>query len=220
MKREIILTSDGSKSIYLPELDENYHSGHGALQEARHIFIENGLKSVTPNPLRIFEMGFGTGLNTFLSFIEAFNSGRQIEYTGIEAYPVESELIRELNYAQLIDKSLEKYFNELHNSAWDVPVLIHPNFVLTKIQKKIEDFAVTEAKFDLIYFDAFGPRAQAEMWDISILEKMYAILDRKGVLVTYCAKGQFKRDLKALGFIVESLPGPPGKREMTKAVKL
>ncbi|MFT5860399.1 MAG: tRNA U34 5-methylaminomethyl-2-thiouridine-forming methyltransferase MnmC [Flavobacteriaceae bacterium] len=219
MKREIVKTSDGSTTIFLPEMDETYHSTHGAIQEAEHIFIKNGLipiQSKTNEPISIFEMGLGTGLNALLTVI---HSKGEIEYTGIEAFPVEDDLIADLNYLSLVGAEHTPLFEDIMNAVWDQKVEISHGFSLTKLHKKIQDYTMLKEAYDLIYFDAFGPRAQSEMWNLEILSKMVDGLKSNGVLVTYCAMGQFKRDLKSLGLSVEALPGPPGKREMTLARK-
>ncbi len=221
MKREVIVTSDGSHTIRIAELDENYHSGHGALQEADHVFIRNGLDYFKEkNFIRIFEVGFGTGLNALLSLQFAFNSEIEVDYTGIEAFPVELNLISQLNYSKLVSAKAASLFHAIHELDWNVQHQLLPHFNFTKLHEKIESWSCSERTFDLVYFDAFGPRAQGEMWQLEILSKMYNLLDSGGVFVTYCAKGQLKRDLRSLGFIVETLPGPPGKREMTRAIKL
>lgn len=218
MQRIIQKTGDGSTTIFLPELNENYHSHHGAIQEALHVFIQNGLNYFPKNQsLNIFEMGFGTGLNAILTLVE---SKQKINYWGIEAYPVEEKLIQELNYSEQCSQIDSTLFEKIHSVSWNEIVPITDSFSLKKIEQKMEDFEMPENYFELIYFDAFGPRAQKEMWRFEILEKMYKGLKHEGILVTYCAKGQFKRDLKSLGFEIESLPGPPGKREMTRAIKL
>jgi len=219
MKREIIQTSDGSTTIYLPDMDENYHSTHGAIQEAEHVFIKHGLREMEerkPDKVAIFEMGFGTGLNAFLTKIRSKST---IEYTGIEAFPVSNAEIEALNYVELAGEEFSNDFNLIHQAEWNELVTIDANFSLKKVEEKIEVFSMPSEAFDLIYFDAFGPRAQSEMWNIEILQKMYDGLKFDGALVTYSARGQLKRDLKSLGFMVESLPGPPGKREMTRAWK-
>lgn len=217
MKREVVITSDGSKTIYLEELDEHYHSSHGAIQEALHVFIENGLKNCHQEELSIFEMGFGTGLNAALTLIHA--DKKEILYHGIEAYPVSVEMAKEMEYPDLIDGLDSKIYIKLHESPWNEEVGISDKFRLKKIEQKIEDFNEEISKFDLVYFDAFGFRAQSDMWNMNVLEKMYNMLKPGGSLITYAARGQFKRDLKSLGFSVKSLPGPPGKREMTVGLK-
>jgi tRNA U34 5-methylaminomethyl-2-thiouridine-forming methyltransferase MnmC len=219
MKRELLKTQDGSMTIYIPEMDENYHSGHGAFREAIHVFIQNGLRTLQKNEIRIFEMGFGTGLNALLTLQESMKSEVKIDYSGIEAYPVDLELIEGVKYGDLVQDEASILFPQLHLLAWNESHDLTANFKFKKLHEKIEDHIPEMNSYDLIYFDAFGPRAQGEMWELPVLKKMYDMLKTEGVLVTYCAKGQFKRDLRSLGFETESLPGPPGKREMTRAVK-
>lgn len=219
MKRQIFKTADGSTTIFIPEMDENYHSHHGAIQEAEHVFIRNGLEHIQKNVVRIFELGFGTGLNALLTYKRAKELSLEIDYFGLEAFPVESELISELNYVDQIGEECAAGFTEMHESPWNSKCSID-KFHLTKVDQKIQNLNVAELQFDLIYFDAFGPRAQDEMWHLPVLEKMANMLPIGGVLVTYCAQGQFKRYLKSLGFEIERLPGPPGKREMTRATKM
>jgi tRNA U34 5-methylaminomethyl-2-thiouridine-forming methyltransferase MnmC len=219
MKREIRLTADGSPTLYVPELDETYHSMHGSVQEANHVFIQNGLALWigVENNINVLEVGFGTGLNAFLSAQYALEHQLVIQYTGIEAFPVEEAIWRELSYFQKPEE--QAFYHDLMAAPWEEPLALNSNFTLAKLKTSIQDWKAT-AHFDLIYFDAFGPRAQAEMWDKAIFEKLHASLNKGGMLVTYCAQGQFKRDLKALGFELLSLPGPPGKREMTRAHKI
>lgn len=219
MKREIITTKDGSSSIYIPEMDETYHSVHGAVQEALHVFIKNGLALMSKGEINVFELGFGTGLNAFLS--EQYSSQNKISiyYDSIEAYPVEVNLLNKMNYNNVVKYKIEIY-ESIHKAEWEVENRISETFQLRKIEAKIQDFEVEKKHYHIIFFDAFGPRAQSEMWSVEILQKMYDCLRNDGRLVTYCAQGQFKRDLKYIGFKVENLPGPPGKREMTVATKL
>ena len=221
MKREVILTADGSKTIYIPEMDENYHSTNGAFQEAMHVFIQNGIrKRISNDEITVFEMGFGTGLNALLTLVEGVNSTRRINYIGIEAYPVELELIKEINYESLVNEQFNESFSMMHSLSWEQKHILHPNFTFQKIHLKIQDYQPLNSSVDLIFFDAFGPKVQKEVWTIDVLKKMHDMLKPNGILVSYCAMGQMKRDLKSLGFKVEGLPGPPGKREMTRAVKL
>lgn len=220
MKRKIQKTDDGSHTLFVESLNETYHSTHGAIQEARHVFIENGLKTITSDPIRVFEMGFGTGLNALLTLQYAIENDRYVEYTGIEAYPVDLDLVEQLNYTEEIDEDLWIAFDQLHATEWRQEHKMFDHFIFQKINKKIEDHCLMPGHYDLIYFDAFGPRAQEEMWAVEILQKMNYGLKRGGKLVTYCAQGQFKRNLQSIGFEVVSLPGPPGKREMTVGVKL
>lgn len=220
MQREIIETSDGSKTIRIIALDENYHSHHGALQEAKHVFIQYGLDYFKDKKnLSIFEMGFGTGLNAFLTAIETIHSDKKIEYTGIEAYPVSEEEVHLLGYNQLMGAEFSELYDKIHSVEWGSLQEITQNFKLHKIVNKIESVELKANFFDLIYYDAFGPRAQDEMWTVELFQKMFNSLRVGGVLVTYCAKGQVKRNLKEVGFKIEALPGPPGKREMTRAFK-
>lgn len=221
MERTFITTADGSLTIHLPEWDEHYHSKHGAIQEALHVFIAMGLKPFVSkpyqNPLSILEIGFGTGLNALLSLEFAKEYDLQIAYTGIEAYPLPETLIKQLNYTQQIGID-SKEFLQLHASAWEQASNIHPNFELTKMERRFEEIDFTN-RFDLIYFDAFGARVQPELWTEPIFNKMIHALKPKGVLVTYAAKGSVRRAMQTVGFEVERLPGPPGKREMLRATK-
>jgi tRNA U34 5-methylaminomethyl-2-thiouridine-forming methyltransferase MnmC len=200
-------------------MDEHYHSSHGAIQEAIHVFIKNGISQIDKQELDVFEMGFGTGLNALLTYDFAIENNKIVRYTGIEAYPVDISMVGDLNYVEKINPDLLQAFNRFHEVEWGKEIEIHARFSLHKMHEKIEDYFPDNEAFDIIYFDAFGPRAQGDMWSLNILEKMYTLLRKGGILLTYCAMGQFKRDLKSLGFEVESLPGPPGKREMTKGVK-
>lgn len=220
MKRKIITTNDGSKTIFLPDWNENYHSKHGALQEALHVFIESGYVHSQQNPLRILEVGFGSGLNAILTYVASIKDERSVEYTGLEAFPISQEELNALAYDEL--PAIEKYaavLGQMHDAEWETKTAISPGFSLQKTQQTLEEFEPKPNHFDLIYFDAFGPRVQPEMWTKEILSKMYESLDAKGIFVTYCAKGQVRRDLESLGFDVEKIPGPPGKREMLRATK-
>ena len=220
MKREVVITADGSKTIRIIDLDENYHSSHGALQEANHVFIENGLNSlVNQTEISIFEMGLGTGLNAFLTAIKAGELGLKVDYFGIEAFPVQIDEIIELDYKNLMGEQFSDLYLSIHESEWNKLVEINANFSLKKIKGELQNEEMPQAFFDIVYYDAFGPRAQDEMWSMELFQKMYDSIKQGGFLVTYCAKGQVKRDLKAVGFTIEPLPGPPGKREMTRAWK-
>jgi tRNA U34 5-methylaminomethyl-2-thiouridine-forming methyltransferase MnmC len=219
MKRELRLTSDGSPTLYVPELDETYHSMHGSVQEARHVFIENGLRFVAAESkqVNILEVGFGTGLNALLTAQYAKENALSVHYIGLEAYPVEEEIWKEINYVNEPDASA--FYFKMMELPFGETNVCHPNFTLNKIASRIQEWVSSE-KFDLIYYDAFGPKAQPEMWALAIFEKLYALLNPGGAIVTYCAQGQFKRHLKSLGMRVEALSGPPGKREMTRGVKI
>ena len=220
----IITTADGSHSLYIKELKEDYHSVHGAIQESKHVFINAGLQSfLTTHPLastiNILEIGLGTGLNAFLTFIEAEHLAVNINYTAVEAYPVSIDLMEQLNYVKCLNA--EKYqpaFTAIHTSEWEKPVMLSNQFTIHKIKNKLQEI-VLENKYSLIYFDAFGPQVQPEMWTEEVFAKLYNALEPSGSLVTYCAKGEVKRILKKVGFSVESLAGPPGKREMVRAFR-
>jgi len=223
LKRSIITTLDGSKTIQIEGWNEQYHSIHGALQEAKHVYINAGLKTFLErqpkqNALTILEIGFGTGLNALLTALESLNISLEICYHGIEAYPVEAEELQALGYDTLIGSD-PSIFQNIHNCSWHENHKILPHFSIVKRQAFFSE--ITEANaFDVIYFDAFGPRVQPDLWIESIFKKMYEALRPNGLLVTYCAKGSVRRCMQAVGFEVERLPGPPGKREMLRAIKL
>jgi tRNA U34 5-methylaminomethyl-2-thiouridine-forming methyltransferase MnmC len=220
MKREIVETGDGSKTIRIVDLDENYHSSHGALQEALHVFIKNGLLEFKEkSQISIFEMGFGTGLNAFLSAIKSSDLKLKIEYSGVEAFPVSEDEIIALEYAQLVGGENVELYKKIHSSSWEKMNEISAFFALKKIKNQLQNLELEKESFDIIYYDAFGPRAQDEMWSVELFQKMYDSLKVGRFLVTYCAKGQVKRNMKEVGFTIEPLPGPPGKREMTRAWK-
>ena len=219
MERKIILTADGSSTIHLPEWDENYHSKHGAIQEAKHVFIKSGLSLFSEQKTSILEIGFGTGLNSFITFLEAPKRNLIIDYVGVEAYPVAAAEIEKLNYvSELNAEEFTKVFSEMHEQEWDVKNSLSSNFSLTKRKQFFHEIK-DENRFDLIYFDAFGARVQPELWTEEIFEAMYKSLKNGGVLVTYCAKGSVRRAMLKVGFSIEKLAGPPGKREMLRATK-
>jgi tRNA U34 5-methylaminomethyl-2-thiouridine-forming methyltransferase MnmC len=219
VQREIITTGDGSKTIHIKEWDEQYHSKHGAIQEAYHVFIKHGLDLFQNASLNILEIGFGTGLNAFITLLEAQKKERSISYCGVEAYPVTWEEAQQLNYVtQLNAIERAQDFERLHSAPWEEKVAIAPFFNLIKRKLDFKDIA-DKGAFDLIYFDAFGARVQPELWTIPIFKKMYEALKSKGYLVTYAAKGSVRRAMLEVGFTVERLPGPPGKREMLRAQK-
>jgi len=220
MKRKIILTKDGSTTIQLLDLDEQYHSKNGAIQEANHVFIKNGLSKVNTKKISILEIGFGTGLNVFITFLEAQKRGLQIDYVGVEAYPVVKNELDKMNYVSMLNAENQKeIFDEMHECNWDKPRHISANFILTKRKQFFEEIAEVN-RFNLIYFDAFGAQVQPELWTEDIFKKMYNALKKDGILVTYSAKGSVRRAMQSVGFKVERLPGPPGKREMLRATKI
>ncbi len=219
MKREIIITSDGSSTIHLPEWDEQYHSKHGAIQEAKHVFIKSGLSLFSNKNISILEIGFGTGLNSFITFLEAPKFNLEVDYVGVEAYPVAPEEIKKLNYVSELDAiTFENTFDQMHQQQWEIKKEIATNFTLTKRKQFFNEINDVNS-FDLIYFDAFGARVQPELWTESIFKKMFNALNIGGILVTYSAKGSVRRAMQSVGFVVERLPGPPGKREMLRATK-
>ncbi len=252
MIRKIITTADGSKTIQIEDWNEQYHSIHGAIQEANHVFLKHGLhfyaelvsasnesvsesselvsasnesightersRSATDQDLSILEIGFGTGLNAFLTLIEAEKLNLNINYVGAEAYPVASEEIKELNYVDLISEKHAAVFEKMHRVSWEEQHQIIPNFQLEKQKKFFQDITAKD-EFNLIYFDAFGARVQPDLWTEDIFKIMFNALKTNGVLVTYSAKGSVRRAMQAVGFTVERLPGPPGKREMLRATK-
>lgn len=221
MSLTIITTGDGSHSLRNEALNETYHSVHGALQESVHVFIRNGLEhrmlDFRDESLSIFEVGFGTGLNALLTANYALENTVTIAYTSIEAFPVPGEIWRTLNYGST--EEAQKRFYSLHEAAWETEQQIVPRFRLRKMHITFEDMVLPASSFDVIYFDAFAPNKQPDLWTLPMLEKVTALLRPGGVFVTYCAKGQLKRDLKSLGLTTETLPGPPGKKEMVRATR-
>ena len=215
---KVIITGDGSHSLLNVALDETYHSRHGAMQESQHVFIEQGLHYLIDQrslkSISILEVGFGTGLNALLSAQEAIKRNVPMAYATLEPFPIPSSLWMTFNYPDPAN-----LFTPLHLAEWEKWMEIHKNFKLLKLKSSLLDVELETKDFDLIYFDAFAPNKQPELWDFLILEKVVSSIKSGGVFVTYCAKGQLKRDLKALGLIVESLRGPPGKREMIRALK-
>ncbi len=223
MKVELIETRDGSSSLFVPELNETYHSTHGALAEAEHVFIKNGIDYYIhqnqPSNINILELGFGTGLNALLTALFAEKNNPNILYHSLETFPLGEKIIETLNYTELInDDSAKDLFQKTHQAEWEKSIPITPKFNIQKINQAFQAYE-TEVKYDIIYYDAFAPSKQAEMWVVEIFEKLYAMMNPNAILVTYCAQGQFKRNLKAAGFAVETLPGPPRKVEMVRAGK-
>ncbi len=224
MERKIIKTGDGSVTIHLPEWNEQYHSKHGAIQEAKHVFLKTGLDFYKGNfgsakAINILEIGFGTGLNAFLTFLKTSEENISVNYTGVEAYPVKADEIGLLNYPEAANaEKFSEEFLKMHEAEWEKPFQLSERFKLTKQQMKFDQIKDKE-QYDLIYFDAFGARVQPELWTEEIFNIMYSSLKTPGVLVTYAAKGSVRRAMIAAGFEVSKLPGPPGKREMLRAVK-
>ena len=215
---EVVITKDGSHSIYVHELDEHYHSVHGAITESRHVFIEAGLKQFKNRQIRILEMGFGTGLNALLTLAEANQSDISIYYTGIEKYPLEKTIIESLNFESLTDHTVTGMLKLIHDSPWHQDVLIKPGFILKKLQCDMHEMELID-EFDLVYFDAFAPEKQPELWTKDLFSKIFLSMKSNSILTTYSSKGMVRRNLEAAGFRVEKIPGPPGKHEMTRAYK-
>lgn len=219
MEREIIRTKDGSTTIHIKDWDECYHSKHGAIQEAQHVFIKNGLALYQNQSVSILEIGFGTGLNAFITYLESKKLDLEINYVGVEAYPVSISELSAMNYvSELNADDKNAIFNLFHESNWEEKVVIDPFFTITKRQQFFEEITDCE-QYDLIYFDAFGYRVQPDLWSTSIFKKMHTALRPGGKLVTYAARGVVKKSMIEVGFTVEKLPGPPGKREMFRATK-
>ena len=219
MKRQIIKTLDGSTTIHLEDWNESYHSKHGAIQEAKHVFIKNGLTVFENKLISILEIGFGTGLNAFITFLEANQKNQKIDYVGVEAYPIDTNELLEMNYVkELKADDFSHIFLQMHECDWNRKIEITSDFSLTKRKQFFYEIDDQES-FDLIYFDAFGYRVQPELWSTEIFQKMYNSLKPNGVLVTYAARGVVKRSMISVGFTVEKLSGPPGKREMFRAIK-
>ena len=219
----LIITEDGSHSLYVPHLDENYHSTHGAILESLHVYINAGLNACKLQHVNILEIGFGTGLNAFLTLIESKKSNKQIHYYSIELYPLDIRNVKLLNYAeQLTEANGAEHFLAMHKATWDKTVRISQTFSLHKIKA---DFSTsnnieTNAFFDVIYFDAFAPEKQPEMWTQQIFNKLFSLCNKNAIIITYCAKGVVRRMLQSAGFTVERLPGPPGKREILRGKRM
>ena len=216
MKIKVIITDDGSKSLYLPEMNETYHSKFGAKNESEHVFINAGFKQIQKKEIAILEVGFGTGLNVLLTYFEALKSQQKVFFESLEKYPLPENILPEIN--NFDDTAYRELFHRIHQAAWQQPVNLSENFTLLKNQVDLLAYQTTH-KFDLVYFDAFAPDKQPEMWTADIFTKMYNLLNENGILVTYSAKGSVRRTMQATGFKVERIPGPPGKREMLRAKK-
>ncbi len=217
MENKIILTSDGSHSIFNPKINECYHSKHGSIVEAEHVFIKNGFSALKKDNLFILEVGFGTGLNTLLTYQKAEKRSINVKYHCIELYPVKEKNYMQLNFAELIGINKEILLS-IHESEWEREHKIGRYFKLKKNLISLEKYT-TSQKFDIIYFDAFSPNKQPELWSRDIFNKMFYLLKNNGILVTYCAKGEVKRTMSEVGFKINVLDGPPGKRQMTRGRK-
>lgn len=222
MQRMPIITKDGSHTISIPEWGVTYHSQHGAIQESMHVFIHAGLlvsDIFRESGTYILEMGFGTGLNALLTLMEAEKFRRPVHYTALELFPLQKEEIISLNYCQQLNREgLNPYFEKLHSGDWEKDIVITPHFILHKKKEDLIRFSANQP-INLIYFDAFAPAAQPELWTKEIFKKLFLLLTPGGILVTYCSKGEVRRNMLSAGFTVEKIPGPPGKREILRAIK-
>ena len=219
MTHKLIRTSDGSTSLYIPQLDETYHSVHGALQETQHVFIKNGLQQFDHQSISILEIGFGTGLNALATYKEHESLQLNIRYETVEAYPLSWDEASQMNFPQMLNApAFVPVFEQMHRCEWNKLITLLPSFSFKKRLQRFETINDTDT-FDLIYFDAFGAQVQPELWQEAIFQQMYTALKQGGYLVTYAAKGSVRRAMQACGFTVERLPGPPMKREMLRAHK-
>ncbi|MBE0647986.1 MAG: tRNA (5-methylaminomethyl-2-thiouridine)(34)-methyltransferase MnmD [Bacteroidales bacterium] len=221
---ELIITKtlDGSDTLFVPELNEHYHSTFGAVQESRYVYIEQGLMAVDAmiDPVSVFEVGFGTGLNTLLTDLTAKAQRREVRYTAIELYPIERTILESLNYTSFLSEpDANEKFMKIHEAPWEKAHQLNPHFRLTKLKADLRSFDTPESAFDVVYFDAFAPEVLPDLWTVGIFEKMFRMLRQEGILVTYSCKGIVKQNMKEAGFSIKRLPGPPGKWEMLRARK-
>ncbi len=221
MNKEIVITEDGSHTIYIPEMDEHYHSTHGAIQESLHVYINNGLLQFAGEKITIFEIGFGTGLNAFLTAIFCKKHNISARYISIEKFPLSEDEYKNLNYSEGEFKEYSVLFNKIHQSPWETDVEIEPNFILLKIRADLVNYQFDPTwNIDLVYYDAFAPNKQPDLWSDEVINKVCRHLANNGLIVTYCAKGTIRRAIASFGFEIERLPGPPGKKEILRGKKL
>jgi len=218
---KIFTTLDGSPSVEILSMDETYHSRHGALTESKHVFIQAGLEFVarTKNEITILEVGLGTALNAALTLNYACVSSVKVNYIGLEPFPISQTDILEIQKKWRDYTHINSIQQLILNAPWEEEVLSNERMMFMKMTNRIQEIVLKENCFDLVYYDAFAPRVQSEMWTVDIFQKLFRSMKTEGVFVTYCAKGQVRRDLQSVGFVVERLPGPPNKREMLRAVK-
>ncbi|MGM0566635.1 MAG: tRNA (5-methylaminomethyl-2-thiouridine)(34)-methyltransferase MnmD [Bacteroidota bacterium] len=220
MERSLVTTEDGSHTVYLPELDEHYHSTHGAINESKHVFIQAGLEYVNADAPAVLEVGFGTGLNALLTLQNSIAKKQKTRYVALEPYPLEAHIFEQLNFNDSVKfEGAGRYFQKMHTAQWNFPVFITDDFVLHKLQHTLQETSFKEAAFDVVYFDAFAPAKQPEVWSTENFEKCFQALKPGGVLTTYSAQGQVRRNMQEAGFKTEKIPGPTGKREMLRAIK-
>jgi tRNA U34 5-methylaminomethyl-2-thiouridine-forming methyltransferase MnmC len=221
MKREMIITADQSHSVMISGTSMTYHSRYGAIRESMHIYIDSGLAGLLNRKslIHIFEMGFGTGLNALLTFIAAASCNQSIYYETVDEFPLEKEIFEKLNYCEQLKRpDLHLFFQQMHEARWQKEVRITPFFTLKKCENSIQDYQF-EKTFDIVFYDAFAPGAQRELWTNQLFTKIFSALSPGGLLLTYCSKGDVRRAMEASGFRVYKLPGPPGKREILKGVR-
>jgi tRNA U34 5-methylaminomethyl-2-thiouridine-forming methyltransferase MnmC len=218
MKRELRITEDGSHTIFVPELNEPYHSIHGAIQESNHVFLKHGLQTISKETIRILEVGFGTGLNALLTLAEANRTGKKIYYHAVEKYPLVAQEYEAINYEKFINGVIKGSLNKMHDAEWGKKISLTSHF---KLFKECSDFRSMEpdGTFDLVYYDAFDPQKQPHLWNEEIFCRISAMVNPGGVLVTYTSKGIVRRALISCDFLVEKVAGPPGKREMIRAIR-
>lgn len=222
MERKIIVTADGSHSISIPEMNVTYHSIHGAIQESIHVFIKAGLIKVLEQPsvqddLKILDIGFGTGLNALLTLIAIEETDVTVHYETIEPFPLDNDIVKKLNYCEILQRSdLQTKFELMHSSEDEIEIT--DRFIFKRSNTQLKKFRTHELK-NLIYFDMFDPKAQADLWTKEIFEKMFSMIAPEGILVTYSSKGEVRRAMRSAGFQVEKIPGPPGKKEIVRAIK-
>ena len=223
MEREVKITSDGSKTLFIKDLNEGYHSGHGALQEAKFVFIDNGYKLIERCEINILELGFGTGLNGLVTIDEFLKTDKNqvVRYYSLEKYPVLQQELLALDYPTLFENpDLDSAFTRLHEAPWNEPCEVVENFFVTKIEADFFDLdSLRIPPIDLVYFDCFGSRVQPDLWEPKLIGLVADKMSKEGLFTTYSAKGSLRRALLDLDFEVEKRPGPPGKREMITAIK-
>jgi len=221
-KSIIETTADGSHTLFVPHLNEHYHSTNGALQESELVFIENGLHHIPGciKEINVLEVGFGTGLNALLTVLESKKQKRKINYIAVEPEPVADDVLEKLNYASVIGSTeAVGYYKKIHEAGWIYPSFLSDYFIISKIKAMLQDISLRDDQFHLVYFDAFGPEVQPELWTEQVFAQLYRCMKPEGILVTYSCKGTVKRALKSAGFEIEKLPGPAGKREVLRAMK-
>jgi tRNA U34 5-methylaminomethyl-2-thiouridine-forming methyltransferase MnmC len=218
VKSEIKITRDGSSTLFVPELNEHFHSINGAVQESKHVYIDMGFNTVRRKDIRIFELGFGTGLNALLTAMNSIQ--RTVIYHAIELHPLSWAIVKKLGYQDFLDLSDDErsFFKSMHEVQWEQEILVRSDYLLMKINASIIEYALT-GFYDLVFFDAFAPDMQPELWEEPVFLKLYESMNAGGRLVTYCAKGEVRRRMQRVGFVVERLPGSPGKREMLRGTK-